>query len=103
GMIDMTVTDDDVFDFVRIESDLWQSIRDFVFNGVIVNGINEDNSVGCVYGPRGIFRHPDEVEVVENFRGFRMPLRAIRRSRWLCRGALPSLGRFWRCGGRCRA
>src|SRR5262249_2374057 len=52
GMIDMTVTDYDVFDFVRIKSDLWQSVRDFVFNGVIVNGIDEDNSVGCVYGPR---------------------------------------------------
>src|SRR5215510_7950143 len=55
GMIDMTMTDDDVFDFVRIESDLWQSVRNFGFDGVIVNGIDEDNSIGCVYGPRGIF------------------------------------------------
>jgi hypothetical protein len=73
GMIAVAVTHDDVFDHRGIKIKFLQPVYDFVFNRIIVDSIDEDNSFGCSNGPRRIFRLSHPIKVVEDFHRFGVP------------------------------
>src|SRR3982750_3115950 len=94
-MIVVAVADDRVFDLLRIEPELPQSLDDLVVDRVVENRVDENEAVGGLDGPGGVFALTDEVEIVEDLHRLRMPLgprrRSLRPRTW--RGArLPPLG-----------
>src|SRR5207253_3649107 len=91
GMINVTVTDDDVLDFLRIQPELRQALDNLVFNRIVENRINNDDPVRGIDGPGRIFGHPDEIKIIEDFYRLRMPLLTTRRPLWLRQRRLPAL------------
>src|SRR5260370_21826277 len=64
---------DDVLDFLWIQSQLGQALDDLVFNRVIEDRIDNDDPFRRIDGPRRILGHADEVEVIKHSYWFRVP------------------------------
>src|SRR5688572_32670299 len=84
-VIGMRMRDDGVADRRRIEPELLQPTGDLVFDRVVEQRVDQDDALRRRHSPCGVFALADEVEVVEDLHGLRVPGRAVG-----CRGDLAS-------------
>ncbi len=97
GMIEVAVAHDGVLDRGGIEPQLLQSSNNLVLDRVVEDRIDDDNPGRCGDCPRRVLRLPDEIQVVEDFYRFGMPLGPVGRALPLCRRRLACPGRRSRC------
>src|SRR4029453_4120675 len=77
-MIAMRVTDDDVFDIRRIQSELGEPVNDFRLCGPRKVGVDDDETRICAQCPGRVLAGAEPIEVVEYFVRRRVPACAIR-------------------------
>src|SRR5437763_461010 len=92
-MVDVTMAHEYVLDFRRVQSELFQTIDDFILDRVIPQCVHDNNTFRCRHGPGGVLRLTDEVEIVEDLYRIGMPLGTIRRTFRLACGGLLCLKR----------
>ena len=92
-MVNVTMAHEYVFDFRWVQSELFQTIDDFILDRVIPQRVHDNDAVRCRHSPRGVFRLADEVEIVEDLYWLRMPLGTVGRTFRLACGGLLRLKR----------
>src|SRR5262245_52461090 len=73
GMVLVSVTDADILDGCGIETQFLEPVYDLVFDRIIVDGIDDDDSIRRRDGPCRILRLPNPIKIVEDFYRFGVP------------------------------
>src|SRR5437667_89679 len=79
-MISMSVRDEDILDVLWIETDLFHPADDQFLGVVGKDRVDENDPLARRQRPRRVNLTADEVEIVEDLRGLRVPGRARRRT-----------------------
>src|SRR3954467_6572944 len=79
-MIRMRMRDDGVLDVGWIESQLLHAFGDLIFDGIVKDGVDDDDALRCRDRPHGVLGLAEKVEVIENLYRSHVPGRAIRRT-----------------------
>ena len=77
-VIAMRMTDDDVFDICRIETQFLHPVHDFVLCGVAEQGVEQDDAGGSLHCPGAVRLCGQHVEVVKDLPTFGIPVLARR-------------------------
>ncbi len=77
-VIAMRMTDDDVLDIGRVETQFLHAIHDFVLRGVAEQGIDQNDAGGSLHGPGAVGLCGQHIEVVKNLPTFGVPVLARR-------------------------
>src|SRR5262245_43253586 len=81
-VITVRVADDHVLDVFWIETELGQSVDDFVFYRIVEQRVDDDDAGRCVDGPCGVLGLPQVIQVVEHLHRLGVPFGPLgRRSR----------------------
>src|SRR5262249_11153156 len=105
-MIGVRVTDDRVFDVGWIQTRLFHAADNLIFDGIIEDRVENDDSLRGRDRPHGVLGLAEEVKVVEHLHRFGMPRRSVRRPRLSLSAAgtlTGSLPTRRRSSSRCRA
>ena len=77
-VIAMRMTDDDVFDIGRVETQFLHAIHDFVLCGVTEQGVDQNDAGGSLHRPGAVGLCGQHIEVVKNLPAFGIPVLARR-------------------------
>jgi hypothetical protein len=77
-VVDVGVAHDRIFDPRRIEPKLAQAAFHLVCDRIVPDRVNEDDPVGSIHRPGGIFLLADEIEIVEHLHRLDVPSGTLR-------------------------
>jgi hypothetical protein len=79
-VVRMRMRDHGVADGGRVEPQFLQPADNFVFDGIVEQGVDQDDALRRRHRPGGVFALADEVKVVEYLHRLDIPRRPVRRS-----------------------